>query len=98
MYVCSRDALYDWKHWIRYSTFTLCTVISWIFYQNNNEYLTITAAEDKNMPLLDEWTDKLKSYEIRALTLFKDLDLNQIEEDFDEQNDQQASVGSFDEF
>ena len=50
------------------------------------------------MPLLDEWTDKLKSYEIRALTLFKDLDLNQIEEDFDEQNDQQASVGSFDEF
>ena len=63
-----------------------------MFYQNNNEYLTITAAEDKNMPLLDEWTDKLKSYEIRALTLFKDLDLNQIEEDFDEQNDQQASV------
>ena len=50
------------------------------------------------MPLLDEWTDKLKSYEIRALTLFKDLDLNQIEEDFDEQNDQQVSVGSFDEF
>ena len=56
------------------------------------------SAQDKNMTSLEEWSTKLKSYEIRALTLFRDLDLSQIEDAADENEPQPASVDSFDEF
>ena len=50
------------------------------------------------MTALEEWSTKLKSYEIRALTLFRDLDLSQIEDAAEEDEPQPASVESFDEF
>ena len=56
------------------------------------------SAQDKNMTALEEWSTKLKSYEIRALTLFRDLDLSQIEDAAEEDEPQPASVESFDEF
>lgn len=58
------------------------------------------SAQDKNVTSLEEWSTKLKSYEIRALTLFRDLDLSQIEDSTDEDlnEPQPASVDSFDEF
>ena len=40
-----------------------------------------TASENNDDSSAFEWTNKLKAYEIRALTLFKDLDLSQVNED-----------------
>ena len=39
------------------------------------------AAADEDFPLLEQLSTDMKVYELRALTLFKDLDLSQIEED-----------------
>ena len=39
------------------------------------------ASENNAESSASDWTNKLKAYEIRALTLFKDLDLSYIEED-----------------
>ena len=40
-----------------------------------------TASENNDESSASKWTNKLKAYEIRALTLFKDLDLSQVQED-----------------
>lgn len=51
------------------------------------------AAEEENYTLLEELSEDLKVYELRALTLFKDLDLSQIEDDlsFNDDGDIQST-------
>ena len=73
----------------------LCMFVQEMHYMTEN---IAKSAQDKNMTSLEEWSTKLKSYEIRALTLFRDLDLSQIEDAAEEDEPQPASVESFDEF
>ena len=60
------------------------------------------AARDENYPKLEQLTEDLRIYELRALTLFKDLDLTHIEENLvvneDKYVDQSPSPASYDEF
>lgn len=73
----------------------LCMFVQEMHYMTEN---IAKSAQDKNMTSLEEWSTKLKSYEIRALTLFRDLDLSQIEDAAEDDEPQPASVESFDEF
>lgn len=66
-------------------------------------YMTqnIAKAIDKdNSETVEDLSERLKIYEIRALTLFKDLDLSQIEDDLDNNvaGSLSPSSPSFDEF
>lgn len=58
------------------------------------------AIEQDNTETVEDLSEKLKLYEIRALTLFKDLDLSQIEDDLADCNGASLSPSSpsFDEF
>ena len=61
------------------------------------------ASENNDESSASKWTSKLKAYEIRALTLFKDLDLSQVQEDVSITDDldvlQKSSIEDcFDEF
>lgn len=61
------------------------------------------AIEQDNTETVEDLSEKLKLYEIRALTLFKDLDLSQIEDDLADCNklaggSLSPSSPSFDEF
>jgi hypothetical protein len=60
------------------------------------------ATLDENHSVVDDLSDKLKIYEIRALTLLKDLDLSQIEEDLavdatDDETGDNRTASSFEE-
>lgn len=66
-------------------------------------YMTqnIAKAIDKdNSETVEDLSERLKIYEIRALTMFKDLDLSQIEDDLDNNvaGSLSPSSPSFDEF
>lgn len=60
------------------------------------------AAAEEDFSLLKQLSADMKVYELRALTLFKDLDLSQIEEDVcccsDDAGNESMSPSSFDEF
>ena len=57
------------------------------------------AAEEENYTLLEELSEDLKVYELRAVTLFKELDLSQIEDDLNFSDIESTSpLASFDEF
>lgn len=57
------------------------------------------AAEEENYTLLEELSEDLKVYELRAVTLFKELDLSQIEDDLNFSDIESTSpLASLDEF
>ena len=58
------------------------------------------ALDQDDSKTVEDLSERLKIYEVRALTLFKDMDLSQIEDDLFPYNAQSLSPGSptFDEF
>ena len=68
----------------------LCMFVQEMHYMTQN---IRNAAEEENYTLLEELSEDLKVYELRALTLFKDLDLSQIEDDlsFNDDGDIQST-------
>ena len=58
------------------------------------------ALDDDKAQIVEDLSERLKIYELRALTLFKDMDLSQIEDDLFSNNVKSLSPGSptFDEF
>ena len=58
------------------------------------------ALDQDDSKTVEDLSERLKIYEVRALTLFKDMDLSQIEDDLFPNNAQSLSPGSptFDEF
>ena len=58
------------------------------------------ALDQDDSQTVEDLSERLKIYEVRALTLFKDMDLSQIEDDLFLNNTQSLSPGSptFDEF
>ena len=77
----------------------LCMFVQEMHYMTQN---IAKAAEEEDFPRLEQLSADMKVYELRALTLFKDLDLSQIEEDIcgftDDLESQSMSPSSFDEF
>ena len=58
------------------------------------------ALDQENTEIVEDLSERLKIYELRALTLFKDMDLGQIMDDLSCENTQHLSPASssFDEF
>ena len=58
------------------------------------------ALDQENTEIVEDLSERLKIYELRALTLFKDMDLSQIMDDLSGENTQHLSPASssFDEF
>ena len=58
------------------------------------------ALDQENTEIVEDLSERLKIYELRALTLFKDIDLSQIMDDLSCENTQHLSPASssFDEF
>ena len=58
------------------------------------------AIDQDNLNTVEDLSERLKIYELRALTLFKDIDLSQIEDDLFCDNAQSLSPSSpnFEEF
>ena len=78
----------------------LCMFVQEMHYMTQN---IAKAAADEDFPLLEQLSTDMKVYELRAITLFKDLDLSQIEEDVicfsdDMIAGNEISPSSFDEF
>ena len=77
----------------------LCMFVQEMHYMTQN---IAKAAAEEDFSLLKQLSADMKVYELRALTLFKDLDLSQIEEDVcccsDDAGNESMSPSSFDEF
>ena len=78
----------------------LCMFVQEMHYMTQN---IAKAAEEENYSLLEELSEDLKIYELRAVTLLKELDLSQIEDDLNFSDDggdieSTSPLASLDEF
>ena len=75
----------------------LCMFVQEMHYMTQN---IAKALDQDDSKTVEDLSERLKIYEVRALTLFKDMDLSQIEDDLFPNNAQSLSPGSptFDEF
>ena len=75
----------------------LCMFVQEMHYMTQN---IAKALDQENTEIVEDLSERLKIYELRALTLFKDMDLSQIMDDLSCENTQHLSPASssFDEF
>ena len=75
----------------------LCMFVQEMHYMTQN---IAKALDQENTEIVEDLSERLKIYELRALTLFKDMDLSQIMDDLSGENTQHLSPASssFDEF